>query len=133
MILARATVPTRRVGSWVGRLVDRTDGYQTPMRCTVLKRYTVLKEDTMNLRNQISLPDLASVDTPDVGALADDLLDLAAVAADAFSSAAGNVPGLTDYRAAARRKRVLSIVGVIALVVIVAAIVKRRKQDDPST
>lgn len=87
----------------------------------------------MNLRNQISMPDLTSVDTPDVGALADDLLDLASVAAEAVSSAAGNVPGLTDYRAAARRKRVLSIVGVVALVVVVAAIVKRRRQDDSAT
>lgn len=87
----------------------------------------------MNFRNQISMPDLSSVDTPDVGALADDLIGLASSAADAVSSAAGGVPGLHDYRAAARRKRMLSIVGVIALVVVVAAIVKRRRQDDSAT
>ena len=85
----------------------------------------------MNLTNKVSLPDLPS--TPDVGSFADELMDLAGAAADAVSSAAGHVPGLDDYRVTARRRRVFSIVGVVAIVLVVAMFVRRRRQDDEST
>lgn len=84
----------------------------------------------MNITKKVSLPDMPSVSTPDVGGLADDLVDFAGTAADAISSAAGHVPGLDDYRAAARRRRMFSIAGVLALALLVAVIVKRRRQDD---
>lgn len=85
----------------------------------------------MNLTKNVSLPDLPS--TPDVSNFADELMDLAGAAADAVSSAAGHVPGLEDYRAAARRRRVFSVVGIVAIALVVAMIVRRRRQDDPTT
>ena len=79
---------------------------------------------------KMRLPDLPSVDTPDLGGVADDLMDLASAAADAVSSAAGNVPGLEDYRAAARRKRLVMSIGAIAVVLVVFALIRRRQSSD---
>lgn len=86
----------------------------------------------MNITKKVSLPDMPSVSTPDVGSFTDELADLAGTAADAISSAAGHVPGLDDYRAAARRRRMFSVAGALAVVLLVALIVKRRRQDDGS-
>jgi hypothetical protein len=84
----------------------------------------------MNLTKKVSLPDVPSVSTPDVGGFADELIDLAGSAADAISSAAGHVPGLDDYRAAARRRRWFSVAGVLALALVVAWAIRRRRDDD---
>lgn len=84
----------------------------------------------MNITKKVNLPDMPSVSTPDVSNLAEELMDLAGTAADAVSSVAGHVPGLDDYRSAAKRRRVFSIVGVVAVVLIVAMIVRRRRHDD---
>lgn len=84
---------------------------------------------TLNLK-KVHLPDMPSVSAPDVGHITDELRDFAAAAADAVSSAAGRVPGLEDYRATARRRRMYSIIGVVALALVVAAVVRRRRQDD---
>jgi hypothetical protein len=84
---------------------------------------------TLNLTKKVSLPDMPSVSTPDIGHITDELMDLAGAAADAVSSAAGHVPGLDDYRAAARRRRMLSIVGAVVIVLAVAVVVRRRRQD----
>lgn len=86
----------------------------------------------MNFANKVSLPDMPNVSTPDVSNFAEELRDLAGNAADAVSSAAGHVPGLDDYRAAARRRRLFSVVGLVAVALVVAMIIKRRRQDDSS-
>lgn len=93
---------------------------------------------TLNLTKKVSFPDMPSVSTPDIGHITDELMDLAGSAADAVSSAAGHVPGLDDYRAAAdaaRRRRLLSIVGIVAIALVVAVVVRRRRQehDDAQT
>ena len=92
----------------------------------------------MRLNLTKSLPDMPAVSTPDIGHITDELMDLAGAAADAVSSAAGHVPGLDDYRAAAdaaRRRRLLSIVGIVAIALVVAVVVRRRRQerDDAQT
>lgn len=88
----------------------------------------------LNIPKTVHLPDMPSVSTPDLGHITDELRDLAGAAADALSSvassAAAHVPGLPDRRADARRRRILSILGVVAVALVIAAIVRRRRQDD---
>ena len=83
----------------------------------------------MSLRKKLpSTPDI------DLGDITDELSDLADSAADAISSAAGYVPGLDDYRRAARRRRLSMTIGGIALIAIVLVVVmKLRSGDDRST
>ena len=92
---------------------------------------------TMNLTKNVHLPDMPSMSTFDMGVdmgnITDELRDFAGHAADAVSSAAGHVPGLDDYRSSGRRRRVLTIVGVVAIALVVAAIVRRRRQGDATT
>lgn len=76
----------------------------------------------LNRRVKLGIPA-----APDLGDVVDDLSGLADHAADAISSAAGFVPGLDDYRSAARRKRLLGVIGVVALVAVVAVVLKRRR------
>lgn len=76
---------------------------------------------------------IKSVDLPDVpdwSGLIDDVGDLADTAAGAVSSAAGYVPGLDDYRAVARRRRLVAGIGLVVVLIAVAALVRKRKQDD---
>ena len=84
----------------------------------------------LNLPKTVHLPDMPSVSAPDLGHITDELKEFAGAAADAISSAAGHVPGLPDYRAEARRRRMLTILGVIGIALVVAAVVRRRRQDD---
>jgi hypothetical protein len=86
--------------------------------------------DANMLLNRLHLPDMSSLSTPDVGGLTDDILELAESAADAISSAAGHLPGLEDYRAIARRRRTLSVVGAVALVAVIVVVLRRRRRDD---
>ncbi len=78
---------------------------------------------------KVHMPDMPSVSAPDVSGITGELKDLAAAAADAVSSAAGHVPGLDDYRAPSRSRRLLPIIGVVALALVVAAVVRRRQND----
>ena len=83
------------------------------------------------MSTKINLPDLSSFHTPDISALADDLSDYASAAVDAMSGVASNVPGLHDYRAAARRRRLFAALGAVALVAVVVAVIRRRRADEP--
>ncbi len=91
----------------------------------------------MNLTKNVNLPDMPSMSSfdmgVDLGSITDELRDFAGAAADAVSSAAGHVPGLDDYRATSHRRRILSIVGVVAIALIVVAVVRRRRQADATT
>jgi hypothetical protein len=82
------------------------------------------------MKTKMHHPDLYAVSAPVVGNLADELAGLASTAADAVSSAAGHVPGLEDYRSIARRRKMWSIVGVLALAVVAVAVIRRRQSDD---
>lgn len=84
----------------------------------------------LNLPKTVHLPDMPSVTTPDLGHITEELRDFAGAAADAISSAAAHVPGLPDHRAEARRRRVLTILGVIGVALVIAAVVRRRRQDE---
>lgn len=81
----------------------------------------------------ISMPDVSLPDTPDVGGLADSVVELAGHAADAISSAAGRVPGIDDYRASNRRRNLAMTVGAIIAVLAIVAYLKRRSSNDATT